>query len=106
MNGKFMRILVFFDLPTGSSAQRRAYSQFRKALLKEGFLMLQESVYCKLALNPTAATSIMNSVRENRPNQGLIQMLVITEKQFSRMELVLGEYKTQIIDSEERLIIL
>lgn len=106
MSGRFMRVMVFFDLPVGNSAQRRAYSRFRKALLKEGFLMLQESVYCKLALNPTMAKSIMNSVRAKRPPKGLIQMLLITEKQFSRMELVVGEYKTQIIDSEERLIFL
>ena len=48
-----MRVLVFFDLPVITSENRRAYSKFRKFLLKNGFMMLQESVYCKLALNGT-----------------------------------------------------
>ena len=101
-----MRVLVFFDLPVGTAAERKAYARFRKGLVKDGFLMLQESVYCKLALNPTAARSIMDAVRARGPDKGMIQMLVITEKQFSRMELVLGEVQTQIIDNEDRLVIL
>lgn len=101
-----MRVLVFFDLPTETKADRREYSRFRRGLIKDGFLMMQESVYCKLALNPTAAQAIMAGVRERRPPKGLVQMLVVTEKQFSRMEFVLGEYQSKIIDNEERLVIL
>lgn len=101
-----MRVLVFFDLPVATSAERREAARFRKGLVKDGFLMMQESVYCKLALNPTAANSIMDAVRARRPSKGLIQMLVVTEKQFSRMEFVLGEHHSQIIDDEERLVIL
>ena len=101
-----MRVLVFFDLPTSTAAERRAYSIFSKALIKDGFMMMQESVYCKLALNPTAAKSIMDSVRSMRPEKGIIQMLLITEKQFSRMEMVLGEFQTNIIDNEDRLVII
>ena len=106
MNGRFMRVLVFFDLPVETKAERREYARFRRALVKGGFLMMQESVYCKLALNPTAARSIMDGVRSRRPHKGLVQMLLVTEKQFSRMEFVLGEYHTEIIDDEERLVIL
>lgn len=104
--GRFMRVIVFFDLPVNTAAERKAYTRFRKALIKDGFLMMQESVYCKLALHPTAAKSILESVRAIRPEKGVIQMLLITEKQFSRMELVLGEYQTNIVDSEDRLVIL
>ena len=106
MNGRFMRVIVFFDLPVGTAAERREYARFRKGLVKDGFLMMQESAYCKLALNPTAAKSIMDAVRARKPAEGLIQMLVVTEKQFSRMEFVLGEHRSQIIDGEERLVIL
>lgn len=101
-----MRVIVFFDLPVTTSAERREAARFRKGLVKDGFLMMQESVYCKLALNPTAANSIKDAVRARRPSKGLIQMLVVTEKQFSRMEFVLGEHCSQIIDNEERLVIL
>lgn len=105
-SGRFMRVIVFFDLPVGTASERREYARFRKGLMKDGFLMMQESVYCKLALNPTAANAIMDAVRTRKPAEGLIQMLVVTEKQFSRMEFVLGEYRSEIIDNEERLVIL
>ena len=101
-----MRVLVFFDLPVVSSEGRRAYAKFRKYLLKNGFLMLQESVYCKLALNATVAEAITENIRKNKPPQGLVELLTVTEKQFSKMEFVLGDYRTDVIDSDERLIIL
>lgn len=106
MSYRFMRVIVFFDLPTATSAERRAYAQFRKKLVQNGFFMMQESVYCKLALNATSASSIMDTVRAAKPGKGLIQMLTVTEKQYAKMELVLGDFQTQIIDSEERLVIL
>lgn len=101
-----MRVIVFFDLPTTTSAERKEYARFRKDLVRNGFLMMQESVYCKLALNATAANSIMESVRTVKPSKGLIQMLTITERQYEKMEYVLGDFQTQIIDSDERLVIL
>ena len=66
-----MRVLVFFDLPVITGENKRAYRKFRKYLLKNGFLMLQESVYCKLALN-----------------------------------IVIGETKSEVLDTDERLVIL
>ena len=99
-----MRIIVFFDLPVGTSKERREYTRFRKFLIKKGFLMLQESVYCKLALNQTVAGSIVKLVKENKPLEGIVQMLVVTEKQFNRMEYVIGEKKSTVIDSDERII--
>lgn len=101
-----MRVMVFFDLPVTTAAERREYSLFRKHLIRSGFMMLQESVYCKLALNMTSANVIMEHVRQNKPLRGLINMLVVTEKQFSRMEIVLGEFRTEIVNSDERLVIL
>ena len=58
-----MRVIVFFDLPVQTSAQRREYTQFRKQLVKDGFIMMQESVYCKLALNMSVAGAIMENIR-------------------------------------------
>lgn len=68
--------------------------------------MLQESVYCKLALNTTVSDTIVSNVRKNKPADGLVQVLTITEKQFTRMELIVGTRKSEILDSDERLIIL
>lgn len=69
-------------------------------------MMLQESVYCKLALNGTAANAISERVRKNKPEEGLVQLLAVTEKQYSKMEFIVGEAKTEILDTDERLVIL
>ena len=99
-----MRVMLLFDLPVVTNEDLRTYRQFRRFLLKSGFIMMQESVYTKLALNSTVANSIMEAVRKSKPKKGLVQMLLITEKQFSRMEFVVGFGQTEYIDSDERLI--
>ncbi|MBR1752658.1 MAG: CRISPR-associated endonuclease Cas2 [Ruminococcus sp.] len=101
-----MRIIVFFDLPTITAENRRNYSKFRKFLIKNGFIMMQESVYCRMALNQSIAGSIINNLKANKPAEGLVQVLTVTEKQFSKMEFITSEYKSDIIDSNERLIII
>ena len=101
-----MRVLVFFDLPVVTGEQRREYTKFRKFLLKSGFLMLQESVYCKLALNGTAVTGIVDNIHKNSPPEGLVQLLTVTEKQYSKMDFIVGEIKSEVLNSDERLVIL
>lgn len=68
--------------------------------------MLQESVYCKLALNMTAVQAFLANLRRNKPAAGVIQVLCITEKQFARSEFILGKTISDVIDSDERLIVL
>lgn len=101
-----MRVIVLFDLPVTTAAQRREYTRFRKFLLKSGFVMQQESVYSKLALNTTVAQRIAENVRKNKPDEGLVQMLTITEKQYSRMEILVGETQGEVLQSDERMVIL
>lgn len=88
MRYRFMRILVFFDLPTDTKKDRKIYSKFRKFLIKEGFMMMQESVYSKLTLNNSITNAIRDKIEKNKPPKGIVQMLVITEKQFSSMEYI------------------
>lgn len=101
-----MRVMVFFDLPTTTKKDIREYTKFRKFLIRSGFVMMQESVYSKIALNTTAVDAIVRNVRKNKPPDGLVQMLTITEKQFSRMEFVVGNSKTDVLDTDDRLVIL
>ena len=81
-----MRIMVLFDLPVLTEKQRRDYREFRKYLLKAGFFMMQESVYCKLVQNAGVADVVQESIRKNKPGEGLVQILRVTEKQFAKME--------------------
>lgn len=101
-----MRIIVMFDLPVGTESERKDYRLFRKYLVKSGFLMMQESVYSKIAQNSTMADAIIENVKKNKPRAGLVQLLRITEKQYSKMEYIVGESKSDVVDSDERLIIL
>ena len=101
-----MRVLVFFDLPVLTEANRREYRKFRKYLIKSGFLMLQESVYCKLIPNGTMADLLIENVKKNKPPAGLVQALKITEKQYARMEFIVGEQRRDVLQSDERLVIL
>lgn len=101
-----MRVLVLYDLPVKSSENIREYTKFRKYLLKTGFIMMQESVYCKLALNTTVANAIIDNLRKNRPEVGLVQVLTMTEKQFQKIEFIVGSSKSNVLDSDKRLVIL
>ena len=101
-----MRIIVFFDLPIDTNDDKRNYRNFRKALIKNGFYMLQESVYCRMVTSPSVELSVKNMIQKNKPPKGLVQYLSITEKQFAKMEYVVGESKKEIIDSTESLVIL
>ena len=103
---RFMRILVFFDLPTLTEEDRRNYRLFRKTLIKNGFIMMQESVYCKLAQNAVMAEFIIENIRKNKPADGLVQVLKITEKQFGKMEFIVGTKKSEILDTDERVVII
>lgn len=106
MSYRYMRIMVLFDLPVLTEKQRRDYREFRKYLLKAGFFMMQESVYCRLVQNAGVADVVQESIRKNKPGEGLVQILRVTEKQFAKMEYVVGENKSLVLDTDERLVIL
>lgn len=106
MSFRFMRVIVFFDLPVETAEEKRAYRAFRKYLIGEGFLMMQESVYSKLTLNAVSATSVMKSVKKNCPAKGLVQMLLITEKQYSNIEILVGASKSEVINTTDKLVVL
>lgn len=101
-----MRIIVFFDLPTITYKDRREYLKFRKYLLKDGFIMMQESVYTKLVLNNTVSKLQLERLKKFRPPDGLVEVLIVTEKQFSRIEYITGKKISIVEDSDQRLLIL
>ena len=106
MSYRFMRVLVFFDLPTETKEDRREYRRFHKLLIKNGFLMLQESVYCRMLLTPSAGNAVLGVLRKYRPPSGIVQVLTVTEKQFASIEYLTGAHHSEVIESDERLIIL
>lgn len=102
-----MRLVVFFDLPVESAAQRKAYRQFRQFLVKDGYLMLQESVYAKLAVNEAAAGASVARLRKNRPAEGLVQVLRVTERQYATMDYIVGNREAyDEVDTMEEFLVL
>lgn len=95
-----------FDLPTVTSEDRKEYTRFRKSLIKDGFMMMQESVYSKLALNQLAAKVYVDHVKKFKPKSGIVQVLLVTEKQFESIVMVVGDKKGDIVDSSERMVVL
>ena len=101
-----MRVVVFFDLPMLTDKNRRDYRTFRKYLIKSGFLMMQESVYCKLVPNGNGADSVIENLKKNKPPEGLVQGLRVTEKQYAKMDFIVGKASSDVLDTDERLVIL
>lgn len=106
MKDKVMRTIIFFDLPNVYSIDKRNYNRFRKYLIKEGFIMLQESVYSKISLNNQQSDALIQRIKKNSPRKGVIQLLTITEKQYSNIQYILGNNENKIINNEDRLIVL
>ena len=102
-----MRLIVFFDLPVATALQRKRYRLFRKFLIQEGYLMLQESVYAKLVVNDNASSVAIMRLRKNRPPEGLVQVLKVTEKQFSTMVYITGNRESyDEVDTMEEFLVL
>lgn len=104
MSLRFMRMILFFDLPSVTDADKRIYRQFVKRLAKEGFGMLQESVYTKLGTTQTVVHSTIARLRKVMPREGMVSVLVVTERQFASMEHLLGSPESDIVDSVDRFV--
>jgi CRISPR-associated protein Cas2 len=98
--------MVMFDLPVETSENRRNYRQFRKLLLSEGFLMIQESVYVRVTTNKQSATLLEQRLAKSAPSDGLVQTLIITEKQYASMNFLTGESKQDVRNTNDRLVII
>lgn len=89
-NDKFMRVLLMFDVPTKTKKEQKDATKFRNNLIKLGFFMMQFSVYMKICKGIASAQSALNRVRLILPPLGNVRALIITEKQFDNMQILLG----------------
>ena len=82
-----MWVLVFFDLPTDTKKERKSASEFRKKLVKDGFIMFQYSIYLRHCPSMENAKVHIRRVKSILPPLGQVGILSITDKQFGTMEL-------------------
>ncbi len=87
---RIMWVLVLFDLPTETDVDKKAYTQFRKKLLKDGFDMFQFSIYLRHCMSQENAEVHTKRVKGFLPKKGKIGILRITDKQFGMMEIFEG----------------
>lgn len=103
---RFMRMLVFFDLPVVTCADKKEYRHFHTYMVKDGYLMVQESVYSKLVTNYGACELEMDKLKKNKPKKGLVQCLIITENQFAGITYICGESPYRECNTTDRLVII
>lgn len=82
-----MWLLVLFDLPTETKRDIRAYTVFRKNLIKDGFTMFQFSIYIRHCASIENAEVHIKRVKSFLPEYGKVGIICITDKQFGNIEL-------------------
>ncbi len=88
-----MRMLVFFDLPVTTAKERKSATQFRNFLLKDGYYMMQFSVYSRVCNGNDDVEKHAKRLRANLPDNGSVRLLTITEKQYQNMHILVGKFK-------------
>lgn len=88
---RLLWLFVFFDLPVGTKGERNAATRFRKFLKDDGYMMLQLSVYARICRGEDAADKHVQRVTRNLPKKGSVRALQVTDRQYARMRLLLGE---------------
>jgi len=89
----FMRFFVMFDLPTNSKKDRQYASKFRSHLIRNGFDMLQFSIYIRVCKGQDETDKYINRIKKALPPKGNVRVLQITDKQYGRMEILVGDEK-------------
>ncbi|WEV71132.1 CRISPR-associated endonuclease Cas2 [Lactobacillus sp. ESL0785] len=101
-----MRLVIMFDLPMETAQERKEYRQFRKKLINEGFLMIQYSVYARVCVTRQTAKFLENRVRKFLPHSGIVQSLMVTEKQYNDMHFLVGNPIDDVRNTSDRTVIL
>lgn len=100
-----MWLFAMFDLPVDTPSARRAYAQFRKLLLSEGFCMLQYSVYARYCPSEEASVAYRNRIRAGLPEHGQVRLLAVTDRQFGKMEVFFGAKRKPTEDPPTQLML-
>ncbi len=98
-----MWVFVFFDLPTETKKDRRNYTRFRKNLQKDGFTMLQFSIYVRHSSSRENSVIHMRRVKAFLPPRGEIILFTLTDKQYSTMEFYRGIEEAKLPDTPKQL---
>jgi CRISPR-associated protein Cas2 len=90
---KFMWIFVMFDLPTTTKKERRAAASFRKFLIRDGYMMLQYSIYARICNGLERVEKHMKRLEQRLPSKGSIRAMHITDRQYKNIRILLSDAK-------------
>jgi len=100
---RIMWLFVFFDLPTDTKKDRKNYSIFRRKLLKDGFNMMQYSVYTRHCASKESLEVHVKRVEEFLPSKGQVSILEITDKQYGKIRNYWGKEKESVKTGPQQL---
>lgn len=100
---RIMWILVFYDLPTETKKERKAASDFRKKILKDGFTMFQFSIYLRHCASMENAQVHIKRVQKILPELGNVGIMCITDKQFEMIQIYHAKKRTNGINVPKQL---
>lgn len=100
---RIMWLFVIFDLPVDSKTHRKAATKFRNDLLKDGFSMLQYSVYIRHCPTKESMEVHVKRIKQMIPKVGHVSMLQITDRQFGNMENVWGRQDVPLAGAPAQL---
>ena len=100
-----MWLFAMFDLPVKTQAERKRYTRFRKALLKEGFMMMQFSVYARYCNSEEASEVYRNHVEACLPPEGQVRLVSITDRQFGKMDIFFGKSREHPEEAPPQLVL-
>lgn len=80
-----MWLFVSFDLPVTTKTARKRANRFRRNLKKDGFTMMQYSVYTRHCASRQSAKVHIKRVKSFVPPKGHVSIFSITDKQYSNI---------------------
>lgn len=98
-----MWLFVFFDLPTNTKKERKAAAGFRKGLLKDGFTMMQYSVYTRHCASKESADVHVKRIKIMLPEAGQVSITQITDKQYGNIVNYWGVKSKPLPDQPKQL---
>lgn len=102
---RFMWLFVFFDLPVKEKHERHAATKFRNFLLKDGYMMMQFSVYARICNGQDRVDKHIQRIQGNLPAKGSVRAMQITDKQYERMKTLVGNRTKNEKTKAEQLVL-
>tara|TARA_R110000868_G_scaffold376831_2_gene642019 strand:- start:14972 stop:15277 length:306 start_codon:yes stop_codon:yes gene_type:complete len=100
-----MWVIAMFDLPVKTKKEQKRAAKFRNLLLREGFSMLQFSIYARYCSSEDTGNKFRDHIRQHLPASGNIRLLMVTDRQFGKMDVFHGKTKSKTEQTPSQLML-